>query len=249
MEYFIQWVGYPPSERSWEDRDNLDCDALLAAYENKRICQLQNAQKNTDGKIVDMREEVKALEDAVNRAKQLKTQQGKQCESEQQSRQQQDVQVEHEIVEFDHETTDVLPVKHHQVIQTAKIPCKECDCLLSNVYASNRHFANFHAPTSTKTVKQKNPDGGLKRFQCTQCGTWFTRLEGLQKHISRAHIDHSAPVSLCTLCGKKFVSRYNLRDHEQICRRRQLSSNSASETKTSTSSSEKLADNADDNIQ
>lgn len=246
MEYLVDWVGYPPSECSWEDRDHLNCDALLAGYENKRISQLQNAQENTDGNLDDLREELKALEDTVNRIKQQEKQQAKQGESEQQSRPQPDELPDLiQIPEFEVESIEAQPIQHHQATQKAKVPCKGCNRLFSNVYACNRHFNNFHAATSTKKLKN-NPDTPVpkwpKCFECTQCGMWFTRLEGLQKHTSRAHPNPSAPENICSLCGKKFVSEYNLRDHKQICRRRQSAPNS-----TTTSTNIPSPDTADAN--
>lgn len=128
--------------------------------------------------------------------------------------------LEHEPFEYGNEITDIQTEKH-QTTQKSKIQCEECDTSFTTRYASKRHFNSFHAPTATKKLKVKDQSqSSLKRFHCTICGEGFTRLEGVEKHKSRFHPDSSTPRFACQICGNEFTY-YNLRDHTNICLRRQ----------------------------
>lgn len=35
-QYFIKWVGYPPSENTWENLEDMQCDRLIAEFEARR---------------------------------------------------------------------------------------------------------------------------------------------------------------------------------------------------------------------
>lgn len=223
-DYLIDWTGYPAEDQSWEHHSNLNCTALLAAYETKLIGQVKNKQANMNGELEDIREELTSLTDVVNQ----RQQQIQHPQMQQQEQQQQYPQ--------DPATYESLElVEPEQADQNVDVPqnllCKECGLLLSNKYALNRHCANMHNANakSTKKVKPKQTKQS-KPFTCSHCAMNFTRSEVLQKHISRKHTNHSDAQFTCTVCSKKFISPFNLRDHIPICRRRSQSSKSETQT-------------------
>lgn len=244
MEYLIDWVGYPPEEQSWEPHCHLNCAAMLAAYETKLIDQIKNKQANMDGKMEDIREEIISLTDHSQQqteSQQLQQpqqlpQQLPQPEQPQQphllqQQEEQDLELQDPAA---YEPVELMELEHDQAEQNIdvaqKLPCKECGLLLSNKYSLNRHSANMHNATATKKVKLSKPANQSKLFICNHCAMNFTRLEVLQKHISRKHTNPSDAQFTCTVCGKKLTSPFNLRDHIPICRRRSHSSKSATQT-------------------
>lgn len=58
-QYFIKWKGYPSSENTWEDEDNLNCDELLQEYlekvrKNEELTRIKSKPIPQPKKIIDI---------------------------------------------------------------------------------------------------------------------------------------------------------------------------------------------------
>ena len=61
-----------------------------------------------------------------------------------------------------------------------------------------------------------NLTGEKTKNTCEFCGTNFTRIDNLNEHIKRAHLEEKE-IFTCRNCEKKFDRKWNLKRHEQKC--------------------------------
>ncbi|GMR39315.1 hypothetical protein PMAYCL1PPCAC_09510, partial [Pristionchus mayeri] len=67
-----------------------------------------------------------------------------------------------------------------------------------------------------RVLSKKNSNrkrGGEKKFECDECGRWFTRKDTLKAH-KRSHLETEEPHK-CDECDRRFGSTYHLECHKR----------------------------------
>lgn len=82
--------------------------------------------------------------------------------------------------------------------------CKKEYCRSDSL---KRHMTAMHGNKPPRVIQDK-------RFECYTCRETFTQKTSLKRHVERFHLP---PGNHKCLCGKIFVTQYNLKTHEAHC--------------------------------
>lgn len=61
------------------------------------------------------------------------------------------------------------------------------------------------------------PNVVLKTNTCDFCGMNFSRMDNLNEHIKRAHLNENDKFT-CKYCGRNFDRKFNMNRHEKTCK-------------------------------
>ncbi|XP_012141060.2 uncharacterized protein LOC100877695 [Megachile rotundata] len=83
-----------------------------------------------------------------------------------------------------------------------KFHCKECKMSFAWKSTLNKHIASNHRPE------------GPQRFACDICKKMYSTSSQVNEHVKRDHLKERNHV--CSLCGKSFFKKYDLKIHNRI---------------------------------
>ena len=104
-----------------------------------------------------------------------------------------------------HMEPDEVSKLPNDTIQNADIlwRCKQCDIILSDVKARNRHRTNIHKP------KRR----AISETVCDTCGQVFVDCDKWRLHLLFHQAEKNGNPYPCSLCPKSFVTRWQLNLH------------------------------------
>ena len=92
--------------------------------------------------------------------------------------------------------------------------CDECSKTFTLKKNLKRHEEMVHGKKRSDFLELK---GVSKSNPCGFCGMNFSRMDNLNEHIKRAHLDENDKFT-CKYCGRIYDRKFNMNRHEKTCK-------------------------------
>lgn len=176
----LNWANYPEAEQSWQPRENLMCDSLLDAYNNKRAEKIEDEQQNITGEIDDLRDNVKALGDLVTK----RIQKSHIDEDRKQDKQTNKCEL------CDQMFASAFSLKRHNASYHSETSTKtpKTKSTKEHLFKCNECKESFRTnEVLNKHNSRKHADPQQAKLLCKHCTKEFVSVYNLKDHMRRMH--------------------------------------------------------------
>ena len=107
--------------------------------------------------------------------------------------------------ECDKRYNDISDLSKHKASHAGSVKCDLCSKTLKSTFCLSRHKRRMHGQNG----KTENDEKHI----CEVCSSVLKTREYLYKHMKKVHCE---PSLMCSMCDKKFKTKYHLKQHEGL---------------------------------